>query len=85
MHTSKSKEPDAERCGCGRLLVEAVNIRYQSLQGRLVFHRCQCGREWTERVSQFGMADPVTSDELIEVHQQLARLEGPLSEILKPA
>ena len=84
MKSSKS-EPDAARCSCGRSKSEAATRSFASAQGRVVFHRCECGLEWTERLSHANLGDPVSSDELIEVHQLLARLNGPLTQLLSSA
>jgi hypothetical protein len=81
--TSSKSEPDAVRCSCGRSKADAATRPYASAQGRLVFHRCDCGLEWTERLSHANLGDPVSSDELIEVHQLLARLQGPLTQLLQ--
>jgi hypothetical protein len=82
MQSSKS-EPDAVQCSCGRSKADAATSPYLSAQGRLAFHRCECGLEWTEKLGNACLADPVSSDELIEVHQLLARFHGPLTQLLQ--
>jgi hypothetical protein len=55
---------------------------YRSPVAEFVFHRCPCGLEWTERRDGIDRSEPVSTDEVIEVHQCLAAFEGPLSELL---
>jgi len=49
-----------------------------------MFHRCECGTEWTEHHTDIDPTDPVTSDEVIEVHKQLSQFEGSIAELLQP-
>jgi hypothetical protein len=49
-----------------------------------LFHRCECGTEWTEHRTDIDPTDPVTSDEVIEVHRRLAKFEGSIAELLLP-
>ena len=81
----KSKlEPDKGRCACGRRLKDAETYMYRSHSDRFLFHRCECGTEWTEHQADIDPMDPVTSDEVIEVHRRLAKFEGPIAELLQP-
>lgn len=83
MQQSQSK-PEAEpepTCVCGRQRSEAVAAVYRSYAAEFVFHRCPCGLEWTERLEGIDHSEPVSSDEVIEVHQCLAAFEGSLSEL----
>ena len=86
MPTSKP-EPEPQRCACGRQRAAAAANSYRSHNGRFVFHRCDCGAEWTDRLEAPDPAEPVTSDEVLEVHERLAHFEGQLAELLglKPA
>ncbi len=80
----KSKlEPDRGKCACGRRRKDASVYIYRSHTDRFLFHRCECGCEWTERVTDIDPTDPVTSDEVIEVHKRLAKFEGSLAELLQ--
>jgi hypothetical protein len=80
----KSKlQPGKSRCVCGRELTAASTYFYRSLHACLVFHRCACGVEWTEHHAGIGATDPVSSDEVIEVHLRLAKFEGSMSELLQ--
>ena len=81
------KEPEVRVCTCGRSLTEAAVTTYRSQAALFTFHRCECGLEWTERTVGVDRSEPVTTDEVIEVHERLARFEGPLAELLglKPA
>jgi len=42
-----------------------------------------CGAEWTEHQTDIDPMDPVSSDEVIEVHTRLAKFEGSISELLR--
>lgn len=80
----KSKlEPDKGRCACGRRRKDAATYMYRSRSDRFLFHRCECGSEWTERQADVDPTDPVSSDEVIEVHRQLAKFEGPIGDLLQ--
>ena len=49
------------------------------------YYRCLCGLEWTYNQDVgFERSDAVTSDEVIEVHTQLANFEGTIFELLNP-
>jgi hypothetical protein len=48
-----------------------------------MFHRCECGTEWTEHLTDIDKADPVSSDEVIEVHKRLAKFEGSFAELIE--
>ena len=39
--------------------------------------------EWTVHQADVNPQDPVTSDEVIEVHRQLAKFEGSIAELLE--
>ena len=77
-------EPDRSKCSCGRRLKDATVYTYRSRTDRFLFHRCECGVEWTEHHTDIDPMDPVTSDEVIEVHRRLAKFEGPIAELLQP-
>jgi len=49
-----------------------------------MFHRCDCGLEWTEHRPDVDPADPISSDEVIEVHKRLSKFEGSIAELLTP-
>jgi hypothetical protein len=49
-----------------------------------MFHRCDCGLEWTEHRADVDPADPISSDEVIEVHKRLSKFEGSIAELLQP-
>jgi hypothetical protein len=76
-------EPGTGRCVCGRELKDASACVYRSHKKCHVFHRCECGAEWTEHRSEIDPTDPVSSDEVIEVHTLLAKFEGSISELLQ--
>jgi hypothetical protein len=70
------------RCSCGRWLASASVYSYRSRTDRYLFHRCDCGKEWTEHQPCIDPEEPVSSDEVIEVHTHLANFEGSISELL---
>ncbi len=76
-------EPGRNKCVCGRKLEDAAVYVYRSHTDRCVFHRCMCGAEWTEHQTDIDPMDPVSSDEVIEVHTRLAKFEGSISELLR--
>lgn len=81
------QESNVERgkgnCACGRKLVDAAAHVYRSHTDVCVFHRCDCGAEWTEHQTGTDLADPVSSDEVIEVHARLANFHGSFSDLLQ--
>jgi len=81
MHKPR-KEPEAARCSCGRNLREAAVSTFRSQAVLFTFHRCECGLEWTERSQGIDRSEPVTTDEVIEVHERMAAFEGPLTELI---
>ena len=81
----KSKlEPDRGKCTCGRRLKDAAIYTYRSRTDRYLFHRCECGSEWTEHRTDIDPTDPVSSDEVLEVHSRLAKFDGSIAELLQP-
>jgi hypothetical protein len=76
-------ESDKGKCQCGRRLRDATVFTYRSHTDRFLFHRCECGTEWTVHLTDVDPTDPVSSDEVIEVHKQLAKFEGSISELLQ--
>jgi hypothetical protein len=80
----KSKlEPDKGKCACGRRRKDASIYVYRSHTDRYMFHRCECGSEWTEHRRDVDPADPVSSDEVIEVHKRLETFEGSIEELIQ--
>jgi hypothetical protein len=75
--------PEKGKCACGRLRKEASVYTYRSRTDRYMFHRCECGTEWTEHLTDIDPMDPVSSDEVIEVHKQLAQFEGSIAELIE--
>ena len=81
----KSKlEPEKGRCVCGRKIKDAAVYVYRSHTDRYLFHRCECGSEWTVHQTDVDPAEPVSSDEVIEVHKRLAKFEGSIEELIGP-
>jgi hypothetical protein len=61
----------------------AAVYTYRSRTDRFLFHRCECGSEWTEHRTDIDPLDPVSSDEVLEVHKRLAKFEGSIAELLE--
>jgi len=79
----KSKlEPEKGRCVCGRKIKDAAVYVYRSHTDRYLFHRCECGSEWTVHQTDVDPTEPVSSDEVIEVHKRLAKFEGSIEELI---
>ena len=78
----RKPEPEKSRCDCGRSRVDAARNVFRSQHGRFIFHRCECGNEWTERHENVDRSEPISSDELLEVHESLARFDGSISQLL---
>lgn len=81
MDMSHGSGADA-RCACGRPRSEARITVYRSLAARFEFHRCPCGDEWTVEQGTADRSQPISSDEVLEVHLRLHRFEGTLTELL---
>lgn len=75
-------EPDSSRCACGREAAAAAVSIYRSPAGRFIFSRCECGAEWTQRLQALDPTEAISIDEVLEVHEQLARFEGSLAELI---
>jgi hypothetical protein len=75
-------EPKRGRCACGRKLSAAAIYIYRSHSDCYLFHICECGTEWTEHQTDIDPRDPVSSDEVIEVHRRLAKFDGTFFELL---
>jgi hypothetical protein len=72
-----------KRCTCGRSRAEAVVYLYRSRADTCVFHRCECGEEWTEHRADVDPTDPISSEEMIEVHARLAKFQGSMPELFQ--
>ena len=70
-------------CECGRTLAAAAVYLYRSNTDICIFHRCECGAEWTEHRDS-DPTEPISSDEVIEVHTRLASFEGSMAELFQP-
>ncbi len=78
-------ERETLTCRCGRELRAAAVATYRSHENRFVFHRCECGLEWTEQFSDVDRSSPISGDELLAVHQVLLSYEGSLPDLLQQA
>ncbi|HVS47349.1 MAG TPA: hypothetical protein VHJ99_00415 [Candidatus Dormibacteraeota bacterium] len=68
---------------CGRKLADAAFYLYRTQIDLCIFHRCDCGAEWTEHRTDMDPTDPISSDEVIEVHTRLASFEGDISQLFQ--
>jgi len=82
MQKSRWQPGDSAKCACGRKLVRAAVYIYRSHTDICIFHRCECGVEWTEH-RDVDPSEPISSDEVIEVHTRLASFEGSMSELFQ--
>ena len=72
-------------CVCGRRRDAASSFTHQSNVATYVYHRCECGLEWTEtRSTVVDRSEPVSTDEVLEVHQSLLEYEGSLRDLVSP-
>jgi hypothetical protein len=77
------RSPEGEQCTCGRPERTVRVVKYRSHAGDFRFHRCDCGTEWTERLAKVDPTQPVTSDEILDVHLLLARFEGRIVDLIE--
>ena len=75
--------PEPSRCACGRNRTEAQIYVHQAHVALYVYHRCECGAEWTESRAVVDRTGPVSSDEVLEVHKHLANFEGSFKELIE--
>lgn len=76
--------PEPFACACGRRRDAAASYIHQSNVATYVYHRCECGAEWTESRPCVDRSEPVSTDEVLEVHQSLAAFEGTLRDLVAP-
>jgi hypothetical protein len=76
------RRPEDERCRCTRPERTVRVVSYRSHSGSFRYHRCDCGTEWTERLTHVDRTRPVTGDELLDVHIALAEFEGKLTDLI---
>lgn len=75
--------PEFARCACGRSRAEAQIYVHQAAVALYVYHRCECGAEWTESRPAVDRTEPVSSDEVLEVYQQLSTFEGSFRQLIE--
>jgi hypothetical protein len=71
-------------CACGRRRDAAASYVHQSNVATYVYHRCECGVEWTESRPSVDRSEPVSTDEVLEVHTSLLEFEGSLRDLVAP-
>jgi hypothetical protein len=75
------REPDLSECTCGRKLADATVFVYRTRRDYCLYHRCACGAEWTEHRASVDAHEPISYDEVIEVHQRLSGYGGTLQDL----
>ena len=71
-------------CDCGRPWSACVYVIQRSGIHRWIHYRCQaCAREWTVQEDVADLEEPVSSDEVLEVHKQLMD-QGALVDLFRP-
>ena len=75
--------PEPSRCACGRSRTEAQIYVHQAHVALYVYHRCECGIEWTESRPVVDRTEPVSSDEVLEVYKRLESFEGSFKELIE--
>ena len=70
-------------CRCGRPPRSVRVVSYRSHSASYRYHRCECGTEWTERMTLVDRTAPVSSDELLDVHLVLEDFEGKLTDLIE--
>lgn len=78
-------EREPARCACGREVTSASRHLYRSSSGVYEYRRCECGQEWTDRVASVDHTSPVTSDEVLEVHERLVAFGGSIADLIGQA
>ena len=76
--------PEPSVCACGRRRDAASSFIHQSNVATYVYHRCECGAEWTESRPSMDRSEPVSIDEVLEVHTSLLAFEGGLRDLVAP-
>jgi hypothetical protein len=76
--------PESSVCPCGRRRDAASSFVHQSNVATYVYRRCECGAEWTESRPSLDRTEPVSIDEVLEVHVSLLAFEGSLRELVAP-
>ena len=72
------------KCSCGRPTEQASWVVQRINETRYTYFRCECGKEWTKvELDDHKQNDPITSGEVIAVHERLLRFEGTLKDLLK--
>ena len=84
MQESKLGPESSAVCACGRRRDAASSFVHQSNVATYVYHRCECGAEWTESRPSLDRNQPVSSDEVLEVHTSLLGYEGTLRDLVAP-
>jgi hypothetical protein len=63
----------AQLCECGRPWSQCIYVVQRSGSLRLIHYRCQgCQLKWTVREEGIDPAEPVSIDEVLDVHRLLA-------------
>lgn len=72
------------RCECGRPWSKCIYVVQRTSKLRLLHYRCtECSREWTVREDSLDLGEPVSIDEVLDVHRLLAD-DVAISELFQP-
>lgn len=72
-----------QRCECGRPWSKCVYVTQRTSELRLIHYRCtECSREWTVRDDSPDPLEPVSLDEVLEVHELLKK-DRTITELFK--
>jgi hypothetical protein len=78
---SSNQSLDGDHCRCDRAEASHRVVSYRGSRASYRYHRCDCGEEWTERLSRIDRAEPITGDELLDIHLTLARSDLVLTDM----
>lgn len=78
------RSSEDEKCECGRPDCTARVANYRTNSGSYRYHRSDCGSEWTERLIDVDPSEPVSGEEVLDVHLLLAGFDGRLTDLIDP-
>ncbi len=77
-------QTEQRTCTCGRRFTDATAYTYRSRAHMHRYFLCRCGSEWTESEDVIDLTEPVSADEVIEVHALLAAFRGSFADMFQP-
>jgi hypothetical protein len=72
------------KCSCGRPRSEAAVKILRLRASRHTYHLCSCGAEWAEHTDAANLTEPISSEEVLSVHEFLATFDGAFCELVSP-